>query len=89
MQATFRALGTLWDIPGTPTDVGHHRPADKPRQETEMKKQPKEKKSLKLNKETLRQLGDSNIKVAGGASALSGCPTCFPDICIELDSTGC
>lgn len=54
-----------------------------------MQKKQKETKSLKLHKETLRRLEEPTLKVAGGASAISGCPTCFPDICIELDSSAC
>ena len=51
-----------------------------------MKKQLKEKKSLKLHKETVRQLNGPDLqKVAAGLYSGS----CFPDICIELDSTGC
>lgn len=49
-----------------------------------MKKQ--EKKTLKLNKETLRLLSHMKLQaVVGGTSKDS----CFPDICIELDSSGC
>lgn len=54
-----------------------------------MQKRLTEKKSLKLHKETLRRFEEKDLKVAGGASALSGCPTCFPDICFEQESSGC
>lgn len=55
-----------------------------------MQKETLEKKRLKLNKETLRRLAQSELKAAAGAaSAISGCPTCFPDICMEMESTGC
>ena len=51
-----------------------------------MKKERKEKKSLKLHKETVRLLEQPDLQgVAGGLYSGS----CFPDICIELDSSGC
>lgn len=51
-----------------------------------MKKQQREKKSLKLHKETVRLLSQPDLQnvVAGLYS-----DSCFPDICIELDSSGC
>jgi hypothetical protein len=51
-----------------------------------MKKKQGEKKILKLHKETVRLLEQPDLKgVAGGIYSDS----CFPDICIELDSSGC
>lgn len=52
-----------------------------------MKKQQREKKVLKLHKETVRLMDQPDLeRVAGGIYSY---PSCFPDICIELDSSGC
>jgi len=51
-----------------------------------LKKQRKEKKSLKLHKETLQSLSQPELEgVVGGLYSGS----CFPDICQEQDSSGC
>jgi hypothetical protein len=51
-----------------------------------LKKQRKEKKSLKLHKETLQSLSQPELEgVVGGIYSGS----CFPDICQEQDSSGC
>ena len=51
-----------------------------------MKKQQKEQKTLKLHKETVRLLERPELQgIAAGIYSGS----CFPDICIELDSSGC
>lgn len=51
-----------------------------------MKKELKEKKSLKLHKETVRLLQLADLqRAAGGLYSDS----CFPDICYERDSSGC
>jgi len=51
-----------------------------------LKKQQKEKKSLKLHRETVRLLGQPDLQnVAAGLYSDS----CFPDICYEQESSGC
>lgn len=51
-----------------------------------LKKQQREKKSLKLHKETVRLLSQSDLQnVAAGIYSNS----CFPDICQEDASTAC
>ena len=51
-----------------------------------MKKQQREKKSLKLHKETVRQLNQPDLQQALGG-LYSG--SCFPDICQERESSDC
>ena len=50
-----------------------------------MKKQQTMKKSLRLEKDTLRRLSQPELqKVVGGSY-----DSCFPDICQEKDSSAC
>jgi len=52
-----------------------------------LKKQPREKKSLKLRKETILLLNQPELqKVLGGWPSNN---SCFPDICQENESSAC
>jgi len=51
-----------------------------------VKKQPKDKKHLKLHKETVRRLEQPELQ---GVAAGIYSDSCFPDICQEKDSSGC